>query len=478
MGNSESGEYVSKYEARVLSEEEIAILSTNININVIDDSLEKIANIKVDYPYSQLYEINDEPNYSYDSANVNENIIVNHQVDYDKLYSQVKKNNTEYMDRYKIKAYSNTTDVFIMHVCHNITSQVNSYLDLGVINEQLINEKLNDLKVFSYSDFASGFYKATNGVLALNVNSVNDNATINHEIAHLIQSASVNELNTENYQNRFGYCYQENPDAINPTYWNWFFESAAESLSANFNQTTPQYYVNGYRQLEALKMANFNFDMSLEYSLFGEDMNAFYNYFNAHTPEEKKELTNMFYVITILNNNSPAQEGINFYRVLKEKYQLSMSASESRIFEEKLKGVVALAESKMFYTNLIKRISGQNVSLSDLFSVISIFEMEISRQTWYQSKYASLESFLTGYNDIQNEFFELLSASYGIDLEELKELYYLFNNNYTISEVKCSFLTEEENLYFSNISASRAGDKKDAIFKVYNDYYGKTKYLS
>jgi len=132
----------------------------------------------------------------------------------------------------------------------------------------------------------------------------------------------------------------------------------------------------------------------------------------------------------------------------------------------------------LFYTNLIKRISGQNVSLSDLFSVISIFEMEISRQTWYQSKYASLESFLTGYNDIQNEFFELLSASYGIDLEELKELYYLFNNNYTISEVKCSFLTEEENLYFSNISASRAGDKKDAIFKVYNDYYGKTKYLS
>ena len=186
----------------------------------------------------------------------------------------------------------------------------------------------------------------------------------------------------------------------------------------------------------------------------------------------------MFYAHNILLTNSPGQEGARFYQALKNVYQIELSGSETRIFEENLKGSVALTESKMFYTSLLKRINNKSISLNEVFSVISVFELEISRQTWYQSKYGNLEEFLEGYNIIQEEFFGVLSINSGISIEEIKHLYYLYNANYSQEGVDVSFLSDKENTYLKYIVTSRTGNKKDAILKIYEDNYGETLQLN
>ena len=96
----------------------------------------------------------------------------------------------------------------------------------------------------------------------------------------------------------------------------------------------------------------------------------------------------------------------------------------------------------------------------------------MSRQLWYQSKYDSLEIFLSGYAKVQEAFFASLSTNLGVNLNYIKELYYAYNKEVEIVDVNISWLTSDENAYLEYINTSRVGNKKDAIFKVYEDNFG------
>ena len=462
----------SRYTSRDFTDEEKSLLKKSFFINDnVNDSIKKIESIIVNYPYSELYEYNGQfANEKYTPINASL-IIENNKVNYDKLYSTVKQNNEAYMNLYNVKNYQSTTDSFIQNVCKNIKEFVDKYLELGIIDVPLMNEKLNDLKIFSFSDYANGFYNSEKGILALNINSVNDVSTITHEISHIIQSASINELDTSDYIERFGFCYKSNEDEINPIYWDWFFEAAAELINVDYNNGYISYYEAGCSQLEGIKLSNFVIDTSLEETLYQNEIENFYQIFGACTDEQKKEIRNMFYALTILNSNSPGLEGINFYQTLKSTYNVEWTATENRLFEESLRGVVAISESKMFYNNLLEKINNKSVTLEDVFSVIAVYELELSRQLWYQTKYESLEYFLEEYTKIQTEFFYVLSINSQLDVESLKELYYLYNENYHLESINVSFLSNEENAFLNYISETRTGNKKDAILKVYDDEY-------
>lgn len=461
----------SSYHNRKLTPSEIQILNSNVNIYLgVKEAIEYIKGYEVIYPYSELYS-GKIPNPTYQPKSCNA-IISNGRVDYSLLLQTVLENNAAYMSRYNISSYSNTTKQFVEYVCKNVEQQVNTYLFQGLIDEKCMNEKLNDLKVFSFNDFANGLYISDRCILAINTSNLYDGNTVNHEIVHFIQSASVNELSSADYLNRYGFCFQYSDNKINPTYWNWFFESAAESLSMEYNNASaPSYYADGHMQLESLKLANFKFDNDLEKALLCSDVNAFYKWFGAEDEETKNEINNMFYALTILLNNNPGEEGVIFYKTVSNMYQQLSTGAEVIAFQNNLKGVIALTQTKLFYNNLLKRVNNKSVKLEDVFEAISVFELELSRQTWYDSKYAHLESFLKGYADIQTRFFGVLSINCNLDVENIEDLYYLYNENYSQNNADIGYLNSNENQWFRYIVQSRFGNKKSAIIKKYEECY-------
>ena len=58
-----------------------------------------------------------------------------------------------------------------------------------------------------------------------------------------------------------------------------------------------------------------------------------------------------------------------------------------------------------------------------------------------------------------------------ISVENLKSLYYMFNNDVALSNINVSFLSDKENYFINYINESRIGNKKDAVLKVYDDNF-------
>lgn len=432
---------------------------------------EEIANINVEYPYSELYsgeyDINVNNNYS---SNIN--IISNNQVNYDLLYNQVISNNTRYMNENNISNYQNTTDSLVAKVCRLITDEVNDMLKSSVkIDTLALNEKLANLKVFSYVSFSYGLYNQQTGVLAINESTLNSKGeeimrdVIGHEVVHLVQSASSNELISAPYKERFGYCYKMNDEGFNPYNWTWFIESCAENYSYKYNGLEePFVYPAEIKTIEAMKLATFMVGDELTDSLYSSDINELYKVFGADTSKDREEIQKMFYGYTTYYNDTPGQEGNNLFQVIYPEI-----GNDYNRIQLEIKGSACLSLSKIFYKNLSNKIANNNVLVEDIFKVISIYELEMSRELWYQSKSSNISIFMEGYVAIQDIFFQSLADKMGVDLTYIKELYYAYNEEVEIKDVNISWLSEEENAYLEYINESRVGNKKEAIFKVYED---------
>ena len=464
----------SNYEGITLSEADLNFLSQNM-IGEFGNVADDISNIKTEYLYSELYTAKHNLNINYVATN-DTDIIINNQVNYDALYNKVLVNNASYMAENNITNYKNTTDSLVARVCKLIVTEINDLLtDNTTIDRIALNHKLNDLKIFSYVSYSYGLYNQENGVLAINEQTLNSYGTditssvIGHEIAHLVQSASTEELENADYLERFGYCYKTSDDTFNPYNWTWFIEAAAEDYSYKFyNLDEPFVYPTEIKTIETMRLATFNTGDEFSDSLYSSDINTLYNLFGCQTDEEKEEIQRMFYGFTINYNDSPGQEGDNFYKTLHAE----LGTEEYTRVQTEIKGSSCLTLSKVFYKNLASKINGQSVKLEDVFKVISIYELEMSRQLWYQSKYADLEIFLTGYTEVQNAFFATLATNMGVELDYIKELYYAYNNEIEITDVNIPWLTSDENAYLEYVNSSRVGNKKDAIFKVYEDNFG------
>lgn len=431
----------------------------------------EIGDIKVEYPYSELYSGEYEISVS-KSNKVNENIIQNNMVLYDRLYQRVLVNNAVYMEENNINNYKDTTDSLVAKVCKLITDEVNDLLaNNEIIDTVSLNEKLNDLKIFSYVSFSYGLYNQRTGVLAVNESTLNSKGedimrdVIGHEIVHMAQSASASELENASYLERFGYCYKKDTEGFNPYNWTWFIESCAEEHSYKFNGLDePFVYPSEIKTIEAMKLATFMVGDELTGSLYSSDINELYKLFGAQTAEEKNEIQKMFYAFTIAYNDIPGQEGNNLFQIIYPKVGNDYNRIQSEI-----KGSACLTLAKIFYQNLANKIGNNIVKIEDVFKVISIYELEMSRELWYQSKNDKIEIFMNGYVAIQDVFFQSLADKLKADLMDVKELYYAYNANVEITNVDIPWLSAKENAYLEYINASRIGNKKEAIFKVYED---------
>lgn len=72
---------------------------------------------------------------------------------------------------------------------------------------------------------------------------------------------------------------------------------------------------------------------------------------------------------------------------------------------------------------------------------------------------------------MQDSFWSSLAKNLGVEIEYLQNLYYLYNRDIEIKDISISWLDEDSNAYLNYINNSRVGNKKDAIFKIYDTMF-------
>lgn len=453
----------SKYDNLTLSEVDKEFLNKTIFFNDLSSFKDSVKSTSVSYPFEELYKgVN---------KNYKKETTTNNFLDVDTLYKKVLENNRVYQNQFNNDTFYATTNDFVYDVSKRIIKTIKSLEDKGIsFDTQHLNKTLEGLKIFRYKGYNYGYYNGGKGIFGINevIDEENINEIIDHEIMHVLSTSSKEELDNLNLLNRVGFMYEEFDDEINPFNYTWFSESASESLSTKLNNIdTPYVYATQIKSLEGMKLATFNPSLDLEKTIFSTDINDLYKLFGNL---KNNEVNNMFYAYTILYNAPVGEEGFNFYQKLKSLgYEVTPKEYES--FKSNIESSINVSLAKEFYINLANKIENKTCTLEEIFKLISIYELEVSREVWYQSKYEDLEYFLEEYSHIQTSFFDYLSSSLGVSTDYLKELYYMYNNEINIENVSISFLTNEENEFLNYINESRCGNKKDSIVSVYENNF-------
>ena len=453
----------SKYDGLGLSKEDLDILNNQVIFSSMQVFEESVKSIEVSYPYEELF-CGEHINYEVSKSSED-------YLNIDVLYKRVLKNNKEYQEVHSNDTYLGTTDEFVFNVCKKIIDNYKKLEANGVVlDKEHINSNLANLKIFLYKGYNYGYYNPKQDILGINVTLSYDemNDVINHEIMHVLMGSNNNELESSGLKSKNGYLYSFDSKEINFYNWAWFGEASAENLGCSLdNNKEPYVYNKEIKSIEAMKFATFNPSNDIENTLFSSDINKLYACFPNLTHEE---VNKMFYSYTVIFDNNTGQEGYYFYKFL-ENHGVVISSGHYGNFESNLRASIALSLSKEFYINFAKRIENKSISLNEIFEIISVFELELSRELWYQSKYPDLEYFLSNYCNIQEQFFEVICNNLGISMDYIKKLYYMFNNDVSLSNINVSFLSDKENDFINYINESRTGNKKDAILKVYDDNF-------
>lgn len=409
---------------------------------------------KTKYYYENYYEI-DKAFSEYSKVkdlNVENHSYTIKELSAEELYNTVKKNNKIYLEREKYSAslYSELDDKTLKEVCDIIINTILYYQsDINDINETKCI--LGNLKIFS-KPFLSNASVSDDNCLLMNINMINTleikktskeqnvfEDTISHETIHLLQDCCIDN---KKIKYRIGNSYKFNNLEINSLFYNWFYEGSAEKLSNNYTGDTPlvyNYYINYINSLNLSTMlGNTNVDAAQKTTL-DQDLDSLFKMFNCTTNEEEKEILNMMYSLNIIETDD---EG--FLNAI----QLSNNSDEYIAIKRNIKASVCMTLTKHFYKNLAFIIKEKNLTLQDIFYLITIFESDINSHLTYadENKYQDNQEFIEEYLNIQNYFFNLITESNNYQINELIEIfdnYGLLNSN-GINNYNLSFLPKEK----------------------------------
>lgn len=457
---------------------QIIELDENDTQEVIAD----LSDIIVDYPYSELFDIDDalekEENQIVVIPDTSTKVISNSRIDENELYQQILQNNEEYLSQNKgITKYNDTTNSLIKKVCAVIAPQINEYLSGHDLSEQdinYLNEKLSDLKIFNYDGYGYASYNPDRATLEVSEKMVSNlqkntgelqtfEKVVSHELAHLLQAPTQQAILQNNVM-QFGPCVKP-LKGQSSLYWDWYIEGSAEQLCMDYYETNESLtYPAEIKALTLMKSAGAvdpNVDVTtLEELSLQSSREPIYEYFKCTTEEEEKEILNMFYATNLFTSGSITTSNQIFVDNYSSKYG-PMDGSTQNKLEDEWKGCVAATTSKTFYKNLAILISEKDLQLNDIFSLISVYENNVSNLTWYSSK--RQESLLDNYTKYQDIFFRALAESNHINKDELVNSYTKFHEENKANISNNIDLTSSQKEYFQYILDRYQGDKKEPI---------------
>ena len=432
---------------------------TNIETNEYATFIESVSNINVKYAYANYYNIDEALNrtaatVSNDTSSLicDPSIIPSKQI----LKATITNNNNNFFG-IKRNGYYPLSDERIDTVVDILYESLQDNFE--ILNEDSrirVYEELSHLTVIgadtnnpSVSNSEYNAMYTENGILIIDENclekyyNLSDSSvkrTIAHEVAHIYQREYKEERSS---YTRIGVSQYWNDLKVNPLIWKFINESTAESNSMKqFNETKPLVYSKYYQRLQTLNLValiNPNYDeRAYENANMNFDTNAIFEIYNAKTYQEKVEIAEMLYSIDIID--SERGDFYTSYRGDDNREVLKVSLLSSAMF----------TNSRYFYTNLAERIENSNVSFEDIMYLIKVLETDLDSQLQFSTNPSRYQEFINKYTELQNEFFEYLSAKYNVSLDDLKYQYSIYASNSNITIPSLSWLDNDEKAFIIN----------------------------
>lgn len=462
-----------------------SIIETSIRFS--NSSYSQIANyidsIRVDYQYSELFNINaalaQYNNINRYRASSSSNFVTNNRINRERVRTQIINNNTEFLANFtgsrlsalSITDFDKVLTTFIDTLEYNLAS--------GYIDMAKLDEKIQDLKILSTTEGKMAYVDSIRDIFAVNTNIIATRQArypdidyfkkiVIHESVHFIQMATMNEAEHEGYRSRFGISYDWEDMSINPLCCSWFHEGAADRIMVemdNYNMTGATYplYIRSINSLTLATMIRNDVDQStLSQISFQNNLESLFTAFGCQNDRQRLEILQMMYSFEITHTANR-----DFYAAVTALNGAKMESSEKSSYEYGLKASQAQTLTKAFYTNLAGTLTSRSVKLEEVFHLISIFEADMSRLTWYSSRTNENRDFFNTYVGIQNQFFGRIASELGISATDITRAYNAYNSALRFGETNLSFLSDSENNYLTEISAGLRDNKRRAINEVF-----------
>ncbi len=429
-----------------------------VNINLSDSGLdvfeEYLDSITVEYKYSHLYNIDSA--FSLYKASPfqkvtdhSHDVRVNGKIDVDTLFKRVKINNEKYLqEKLLYKEYSDEkVREYCTYLAENLEVIFEKYpfidkdsvccslynLKILISPADMAYAKVNDDLVFSITE------ERLENVLAKALLDTEDpfTETFYHEMMHICHMACTD------YEKGFdwvvGVCRNSEQWEVNPLMWLCLEEASAEMMKSdcldceNGNYSSKISYVRSLSYVLSLTESE---NYQLEYIQCSYDTDEFFKLFGADSDEEKIEVIKLMYTIEVLQS-SPT----GFYEAYRDEYGTDLK--ESELAEEDLrlevKNDILLAFTKIFYSNLARRMSEGEVTLQDMLYLIEVYESDVNAHTsTYYKNISFAKPFFESYIGIQDKFFEIIAKENNMDVEDVKISFDNYSINVSDGDVKKS----------------------------------------
>lgn len=459
----------------------------NIDENNYSEFVKFLNNLDVTYQYEKYYgldnalakynEIKDK------STSVHSNVLSEFSAD--ELFSSVKINNKKYLEEkdkeYVSAFYDEFDDEQIKYFCEIIIDTINHYKEF-ITDENEVKCILGNLKIFSKPTMSNSSV-TDDDCLLINLNMINTlkikakskdqdvlKDTISHEAVHLLQKSCKDNLNN---MYRIGNSYKFDDLKVNSLFYNWFYEGSAEKLSNGYTGDTPlvyEYYINYINSLNLSTLLDVDNDVNqAEKTTFDKNLKSLFSMFDCSTEQEKREILNMMFSLNIIESDDQG-----FLTAMG----ISSESDKYIGIKRNIKTSVCMTLTKYFYKNLANNVKNNNMKLQDVFYLITVFECDLNYHLTYTdlNKYTDNKKFINDYMNIQNEFFNMIAASNGYTLDELKVIYDNYGiytaggkENYSLVFLdgdKCDFIKQILENTYTNVT--------EQIMDVYGSF-GKVK---
>lgn len=433
---------------------------TNIRFtkNNLLSFVNSLNNVDVKYNYSSIYNINSSLS-EYNKINlVSQHKYGLKELNADELFKTVIKNNKNMKS--KNYMYEELGNKELRQICSTIIETVKDYISTNSnISEDRIKCVLSDLKIFEQKSALCNAFVTDDNYLVVSPSTIQISQIINgtqtsediliHEINHLLQKGCNCDLEANNnLKHNFGVSYKFKNQAVNSLNYSWLYESTAEKSMSMYTKHNIFTYKTLISYLESLNLSillNDNYNIGdVENLSYKRSLDDLYQCFNVTADKDKQELLDMMYSIEIMQ-----QEPDDFYN----KYKELMGVEKSKELVDKInydvKSSICQTITKLFYKNLSNSIVDKDVTLEDIFYLISLFENDLNNHLLYTtlSRQDYNNEFITTYINIQNNFFSELSKCLGISQENVEEYF----DNYA-SKTKLSNGSLENNFDLNFLS--------------------------
>lgn len=392
-------------------------------------------------------------------------------VDSERLYEVVKANNEKYMEGADKYFYEKPSDSQLKECCVIVADTINWGIEnTDGIDMDALGCILGNLKILNRDSMNYASFDCKKDILNISPGMIKEKKnrsgiadiyeiTITHEAMHILQFRCTDvEQGAEDVFIGTSYSF-ENLD-VNSLKISWLYEASAElntTLRFGCEPTTYQYMVDN---LESIGLATvLNDDVKarqLEKLCFAHDEDALYN--QLEFTDKTKAAEFLFAVELLRKKNEDFKTAYeNKYGAFEEDYSGFLTKTYTPYFVEVV--------SKLFYKNLSSKLAQSEMSLNDVFYIISLYELDLLKDIPFDNptvreqyntvyeQYSDLRKEFLGYiqkytdTDVLNAFKEYrmnyengsgVYANASLDwLEDEKRDYILFRNNSMYDKKYC-----------------------------------------